>query len=281
VRLGGPVPTTFAGPEEWLALLDAEGYRAAYCPVGVDAPEQLVEEYAAAASETGIVVAEVGAWSNLLARDSDEAARALDLCRRSLALAERIGARCCVNVTGSLGSFWCGPDRRNRSAEALERIVETVQAVVDDVRPSRAFFTLETSPWNYPYDVQSYVELLDAVDRDAVAVHFDPVNLVSSIDAYFATGRLIHEFVDAFGDAIKSCHAKDIRLIGESYTVRLEECEPGTGNLDYMAYLRELAGLDEDLPLMLEHLSSPDTYRRAAEFIRGVAASDPARVADA
>jgi len=281
VRLGGPVAATYASPEEWVGLLEAEGYRAAYCPVDVDAPDQLVDEYFAAASEAEIVVAEVGAWSNLLAADADEAARALDLCRRSLALAERLGARCCVNVTGSLGSFWCGPDPRNRSAEALERIVETVQAVVDDVRPSRTFFTLETSPWNYPYDVASYRELLVAVDRDAVAVHFDPVNLISSIDAYFATDRLIGEFVDAFGAAIRSCHAKDIRLSEEAYTVRLEECEPGTGNLDYSVYLSELARLDDDIPLMLEHLPSSASYRRAAEFIRGLAASEAAEVASA
>src|SRR2546429_235710 len=85
-------------------------------------PEPLVDEYAAAAAEAGIVIAEVGAWSNPISRDRDERARSLERCRRSLALAERVGARCCVNVTGSVGAEWCGPDPGNRTAETLERI---------------------------------------------------------------------------------------------------------------------------------------------------------------
>ena len=43
----------------------------------------------------------------------------------------------------------------------------------------------------------------------------------------------------------------------------------GAGNLDYRAYLRELAGLGRDVPLMLEHYTEPE-YAAGREHIRKV-----------
>ncbi len=43
----------------------------------------------------------------------------------------------------------------------------------------------------------------------------------------------------------------------------LAETIPGTGNLDYRTYLAGLKRLSPDVPLMLEHLSTADEYRRA------------------
>jgi sugar phosphate isomerase/epimerase len=55
-------------------------------------------------------------------------------------------------------------------------------------------------------------------------------------------------------------------------TVHLDEVRPGLGGLDYPVFLSELARLDPDLPLMLEHLPGTDDYREAAAHVRSVAA---------
>ncbi len=52
-------------------------------------------------TEAGIIIAEVGAWSNPMSTDPEEARAALAKCQTQLALAEEIGARCCVNISGS------------------------------------------------------------------------------------------------------------------------------------------------------------------------------------
>jgi sugar phosphate isomerase/epimerase len=270
MRLGGPLFDDCSSPELWLKAMRASGYTAAYCPVADSASDATIGEYFHAACEADIVIAEVGAWSNPLSPDEEARKEALDLCKRRLALAEKAGARCCVNISGSRGEPWDGPHPDNLMPETFDLIVETTRDIIDSVRPERAFFTLETMPWMYPDSVDSYVRLLEAINRKQFAVHFDPVNLVCSPQRYYSTGELIRDFCAKLGPHIKSCHAKDI-LLHTKLTVHLDEARPGTGGLDYATYLRELDKLDPDLPLMLEHLPNREEYDLAAGHIRKVA----------
>lgn len=270
MRLGGPIFATTGDPESWAEAVIAAGYRAAYCPVGLEAGNDEIAAYAAAARRVDIVIAEVGAWSNPLSPDAHTARAALGKCKASLALADGIGARCCVNIAGSCGKKWDGPDAADLTDETFDRIVAMVRDIIDTVNPTRSFYTLETMPWMYPDSPDAYLRLIKAIDRKAFAVHLDPVNLVSSPQRYFATGRLIEECFAKLGAHIKSCHAKDI-LLRQNLTVHLDEVRPGLGHLDYQAFLRGLNRLDADVPLMLEHLPDEDEYRAAAAHIRSVA----------
>jgi sugar phosphate isomerase/epimerase len=267
MRLGGPVPKT-TSPEQWVGQLRAAGYSAAYSPLEPSAPDSAIRAFRQEAAGANIVIAEVGAWSNPLARDRRERAHAFEKCVQCLALADQLGARCCVNVAGSVGAFWCGPDPENTSEATFSLLVETVQRIVDEVQPTQTHYTLETSPWNYPYDVESYRRLLAEIDRPCVAVHFDPVNLINNPHTYFANGDLIREFLRELGREIKSCHAKDIRLEQGVYTVKFAECPPGEGAIDYAAFLAGVEDLDPDLPVMLEHLDDESSYLAAAEHLR-------------
>jgi len=273
MRLGGPVLDKYAGPDEWVAVLRDLGYRAAYCPVGTDATPETITAYARAAQASDIVIAEVGVWNNPLSTDGPTRTAALAKCRECLALAESIGARCCVNIAGSRGVKWDGPCRDDLTDETFALVVESVRSIIDEVRPTRTYYTLEPMPWMYPDSADSYLWLLAAVDRKQFGVHFDPVNLVNSPAVYFRNGRLISDFIGKLGPRIRSCHAKDT-VLREQLTVHLDEVRPGLGQLDYRTYLRELARLPGDVPLMLEHLSQPDEYRAAAEYVRRIARSE-------
>ena len=273
MRLGGPLFTKPADPESWVDACRAKGYRAAFCPLPLDASEADCAGWSAAAARADLAIAEVGAWSNPLSSDTAERRAALEKCKRALALAERVGARCCVNISGSRGSKWDGPHPLNLGGETFDMIVACVREIVDAVRPRRTFYTLETMPWMYPDSAESYERLLAAVDRPAFAVHFDPVNLVSSPQIYAANGAMIRDFVQRLGPRIRSCHAKDVRL-AEKLTVHLDEVRPGTGGLDCRAYLSAVAALDPDTPVMLEHLPSEAEYDLAAGHLREVAAAD-------
>ena len=269
MRLAAPVPAPQGDPDLWVRAVQAKGYRAAYLPV--DAAADRPEEFARAAAEADLVIAEVGAWSNPLAADSEDRAKARRLCAERLALADRAGARCCVNIAGSRGTKWDGPDSRDLTAETFDLIVDTVREIIDAVRPTRTFYTLETMPWMYPDSPESYLELMRAIDRPRFAVHFDPVNLVSSPQRYFRSGDLIRDFCAKLGPHIRSCHAKDI-LLQPKLTTHLDEVRPGLGGLDYRTLLGELSRLDADLPVCLEHLPSEAEYDAAATHVRGIAA---------
>lgn len=268
MRLGGPVHAT-QSPDAWIAALQQAGYRAAACPIDASADTTTRRAYREAAQHADIVIAEVGAWhNNPLSQDEAVRKAAIEKSQQQLALADEMGARCCVNIAGSRGEQWDGPHPDNLSAATFDLIVETVRAIIDGVKPTRTFYTLETMPWVFPDSVESYLALLQAIDRPQMAVHLDPVNMISSVRLYYNTTALINACFDTLGPYIKNCHAKDIKL-NPYLTLHLQETPPGTGNLDYATYLRRLNQLD-DIPLLLEHLPMEE-YPLAADYLRGVA----------
>ena len=270
MRLGAPIFTKYQDPEAWAAAVHAKGYRAAYCPVKPGADATTVQAYRAAAAAHDIIIAEVGAWSNPLSPDPVVRTAALEKCKAALDLADQIGARCCVNIAGSRGDKWDGPHPADLTADTFDLIVATVREIIDAVQPQQSYYTLETMPWMYPDSVESYVRLIQAIDRPRCAAHFDPVNLVNSPQRYFRNGDLIRDFVEKLGPQIRSCHVKDIAL-DKRLTVHLDEVRPGLGGLDYAALLHAVKNLDPDLPVMLEHLPDENEYDLAAAHLRAAA----------
>ena len=271
MRLGGPIFGEVSNPDSWAEAVKNHGYSAAFCPVNADSDESTIHAYIEAAKRADIVIAEVGAWSNPISIDEAEREAALEKCRVQLALADRVGANCCVNISGSRGPKWDGPHPDNLIDDTFDLIVESVRSIIDHVKPTRTFYALETMPWAYPEGPDSYLRLIKAIDRVQFAVHLDPVNIINSPERYFCSGDLIRDCFAKLGAYMKSCHAKDITL-ANNLTVHLDETRPGLGRLDYTTYLRELDRLDPDIPLMLEHLPSAEEYALGAEYIRSVAA---------
>jgi len=273
LRLGGPVFESFNEPGEWIDLLKTLGYRAAHCPVKPGADEKLIRGYKNAAKDNDIVIAEVGTWSNTLSSNPDEAKAAMEKCIAGLELADQIGARCCVNVSGSKNpEYWAGPHMDNLTEETFYEVVEITRKIIDAVKPSRTFFALEAMPWAYPDSTETYLKLLKAIDRKQFGVHLDPVNMITSPRDYYGNGELIKDMFAKLGPHIRSCHAKDITLREDNYIPQLDELRPGLGSLDYSVYLRELNKLD-NIPLMMEHLETPGEYKLAADYIRSVGKS--------
>lgn len=271
MRLGGPTFRQFDDPAVWIAELRRLGYGAAYCPVDEQADAATVADYARAAQAADIVIAEVGAWSNPLSPDTGVRRAAIELCQKRLALAEAIGARCCVNIAGSRGTVWDGPDPANYADDTFDLIVAVTREIIDAVRPMRACYTLETMPWIAPDSIESYQQLIRAIDRRAFGVHLDPVNLITSPGLFFRSGDFLRECFARLGPHIRSCHAKDVAL-DPRFISHLSEVRPGLGNLDYVTFLTELSRLDVDAPLMLEHLEGEADYAAAAAHVRAIAA---------
>ncbi len=270
MRLGGPIFEKFTDPAGWIAALKRLGYSAAHCPVKADADEATIASYVEAATSAGIVIAEVGAWSNPLSDDDKTRREALEGCKRQLALAERVGALCCVNIAGSRGQQWDGPHQENFSDETFERIVATVREIVDEVAPTRTFYTLEPMPWVPPDSPDSYLRLIEAIDRKQFAAHLDPANMISSPRVYYANADFLRECFAKLGPYIKSVHGKDVSMSNQ-FNVNISQVAPGQGSLDYRVFLEEMDKLGQDVPLLTEHLDTAEEYRRAADYIRSAA----------
>ena len=267
MRLGGFFDEAFHTPPEWVVILQSKGYRAAYSPYRVPPGGQFpgdadVLAYAQAAQEADIVIAEVGAWGrNYVSEDEAERQRAIEESIRLLEMAEKLGARCLVNSAG-----WRQNPAENFSEATFCQIVETAQTILDTVNPVRASFTLELVPDIFPYSCDSYLDLLRAVDRPSFAVHFDLANITTSPYWCYHNAELIQECVEKLGPYIKSCHAKDV-VVAKGMLIHINETRPGLGCLDYPALIQAINRIDPDMPLMMEHLSSNEEYRLAAEYI--------------
>lgn len=269
MRLGGPVFEKYNNPNEWVTAVKKSGYQAAYCPVDEKASREEIAAYTKAAKESDIIIAEVGAWSNPLSPDEATRQEAIEKCKRKLELADKIGARCCVNIAGSRGKKWDGPSPLDLTAETFEMIVASVREIIDAIKPTQTFYTLEPMPWMYPDSPDSYLDLIKAIDRKKFGVHFDPVNIINSPQRYFHNAAFLKECFKKLGRYIRSCHAKDI-LLAEKLTVHLDEVLPGMGYLDYKIYISEVNKLNKDMPLMLEHLPDEQSYQLAGDYIRKV-----------
>ena len=263
IRLGGPIYVKSDDPEE-LALAHRKlGYRAAYCPKLSLDDSARIRAVSEAYAKHGVVVAEVGRWVNLLDADPEKRKANLKTVTEGLALAEAVGARCCVDIAGSFHkTVWYGPDPQNLSPAFLDAAVENARKIIDAVKPGRAAFCYEMMGWSLPDGPASYLKLIKAVDRKAFAVHLDPCNLVNSPLRFYRNTDLLNECFDVLGRWIVSCHAKDLKWEVEM-NVHFVEVRPGAGSMDYTTYLRRLAGLSHDTPLMLEHLPNAEEYDRA------------------
>ncbi len=267
IRLGAPVFGAPNDPEE-LALAHRKlGYRAAYCPgVRLDDKDR-IRDVEAAFAKHDVVIAEVGRWVNLMDADPTRRAANLKTVTDGLALADAVGARCCVDIAGSFNpKVWYGPHPKNLSDEFFDAAVENARKIIDAVEPRRAKFCYEMMGWALPDSVESYLAMIEAVDRDAFGVHLDPCNLINSPGRFYRNTQLLNECFDKLGPHIASCHAKDLRWEVEM-NVHFREVTLGDGALDYRTYLKRLAALPGDVPLMVEHMQGAEEYDRSRRHL--------------
>lgn len=270
IRLGGPIFLKADDPSELAREHRRLGYSAAYCPAVTVNDTARIQAIQKAFAAENVTVAEVGAWKNMLDADAEKRRQNLAYVTERCAIAEAVGARCCVDIAGSYNpDSWYGPDPDNLSKKFFDATVENCRHVIDAVKPARTRFTIEMMGWNIPDGPDSYLELVRAVDRKAFGVHLDICNGVNSPRRFYENTAYITECFKKLGPWIVSCHAKDLKWIVE-LNVHFQEVAPGRGKIDYTAYLRELSKLKQDAPLMLEHLSSGAEYDEGRAYIKKV-----------
>jgi len=267
LRLGAPYFAKTEDPAELARWHRAQGYRAAYCPK-VDLKDgDRIKAVEKAFAEADVVIAEVGRWCNLTAPDPEKRKKNLATVTEGLALADAVGARCCVDIAGSFNpEVWYGPHPDNFTPKFFDAAVENARTILDAVKPTRAKLCYEMMGWTMPDTAERYLAMIKAVDRPGFAVHLDPCNLINSPDTFYRNSDVLNECFDKLGRWIVSCHAKDLAWEVEM-NVHFREVRPGLGKLDYATFLKRLAAMPEPPPLMIEHLKGAEEYAAAAKHI--------------
>ena len=267
MRLGTSSPLSHSTPVEWAENQVALGCRAVVFPLSCEDPEDKIQAYVDEAKKHDLLIAEVGIWRNAISPDPDERKKNRDYCVGQLKLADRIGARCAVNVAGAMGSRWDGHYKENFTKETRSEIVKMVQEILDRAEVSGTFFTLEPMPWMVPTGPEDYVRLMEEVNRDRFAVHMDIINMTNSRERYYGAEDLVDRCAALLGSKIRSCHIKDVHL-KEEYTFQLQECAPGQGEFPLRYYVEKMHAIDPDMPVILEHLNTDSEYIHYMNFLK-------------
>ena len=267
MRLGTSSPLKHDSANQWASNQIKIGCASVVFPVQSNEPEEKIIEYKKAADKAGLMIAEVGIWCNALSPDYDERRKNMDYCVKQLRMADKIGAKCCVNFAGAFGKRWDGAYKENFTKEARNEIIKMIREIIDRAEIKNTYFALEPMPWMIPTGPIDYLRLIDEVERDRFAVHMDVINMVNSIDRYFNPKDLVDECADLLGDRIKSCHIKDIHLC-EEYTTMLRECAPGCGEFPIRYYVEKMNEINPDMPMILEHLSTDEDYLKYISYLK-------------
>jgi sugar phosphate isomerase/epimerase len=163
----------------------------------------------------------------------------------------------------------------NFSTETFNKIVTSVQEILDEVKPKHTKLVMETESDVMPDGPDEYLELIKTVNRPSFQAHFDPVNIITSPRRYHLQGDFLRKSFSLLGPHIVSCHAKDIWYANdEKYyaVVRIDEVTPpGRGKLDYRTLLREISKLEPSPPLIMEHLLGEKEALEGRDYIIKIA----------
>ena len=242
IRLGGPIFLKSDDPAEL-----------AHESIGAGATARPIVPRRPSATGTGsgrsvrpspprsVVIAEVGAWRNMLDPDAQKRADNLKYVTDRLALADAVEARCCVDIAGSYN-----PDRLVRGApkESLAGVLRRDrrelpegdrrgQAARDDVLDRDDGVEPAGRPGHLP-EADSGSGPAGVRGPHGRVQRHQLAGLASTSNAEF-----IDECFAKLGKWIVSCHAKDLAWIPE-YNVHFREVVPGKGQIDYAEYLRQL-----------------------------------------
>ncbi|GAB4011791.1 hypothetical protein GCM10028808_26230 [Spirosoma migulaei] len=264
LRLGGPIFLKSQDPDELAREHRRLQYSSAYVPAVELKDTTKIAAIQKAFAGQNVILAEVGAWVNMLDQDAEKRRKNLEYVTERLALAEAVGARTCVNIAGSYNpTRWDGPDARDLTKDYFDATVENCRKVIDAVKPKRAKFALEMMGWSLPDGPDSYLKFIKAIDRTAFGAHVDMANIINSPARYYNNTALMNETFQKLGRWIVSVHAKDIAPKDGHFM----ETMPGRGSLDYVTYIRNVTSLPQEVPLLLEHLRTADEYDEARQFV--------------
>ncbi len=278
MRLGGSVMNPYSCPEQWLAQVKELGYTAVIFPVDHTASPSEIQEYLHCAQENDLLIGEVGVWRNCMSPNISEREENIRYAIGQLELAEEVGARCCVNISGSWAQLWDGYHADHDSQLYYELLIGTTRQIIDAVKPQNTCYSLEPMPWMCPESPEQYTKLMKDVGRDAFKVHLDYANMVNSLDRYRRSSDFIRSCFEQLGPHIRSIHAKDLMLDDTRLPLCIEEAAPGKGTIDFGLVLKLSDQLGADTPVFVEHLPDHAAYMAAAEHMRTVAKANGIRV---
>ncbi len=156
------------------------------------------------------------------------------------------------NVVGSETGSYNGDKwiyhPQNRTAEALDRVINVFSELADYAKSSNAFIGMEGAFGHVCWNVKTLDKAVRAVGRDNIKIIFDLYNYldISNVNEMY---DILREGLETFGDNIRVFHIKDC-IITDSGA--LKQVGVGRGIFDYSRIIPEIGKICPDASLVLE-----------------------------
>ena len=269
MRLGGFFAAqTIEELEPLCENMDIYGLSAIPAPLGLAGmTDDECAAFGEKARRLGMIVGEIGMWSNLMTSDKDQQAKLIRTTNIMLRKADIMGCHAIVTLIGtkdpSGGALASSAYMYTDECKAEFR--EIVLRILDGLDLKNAMYVIE--PWHntFFYQPEDIREFIDSVGHPAFGLHLDQMNLVSQ-QTFYKTTELINRTFDLLANKVGSVHLKDVACDDNHMFLKLDEVYIGDGVMDYDTYLKRLAELPPDTPCFCEHLMVEGDY--ALNFAR-------------
>ena len=231
-----------------------------YAP-GAITPEKAAE-IGGAFSRAGKIIPLVGAYFNPVHSDREKAARGQDIFADYLRNCQAMG---CGVVGSETGSFSDDPwvyHPRNRTEEALQRVVAAFSRLCDVAADCGSTVALEGAEGHVCWNVDVLARARRMIGRKTRVI-FDLYNYMDADNQWDYLG-ILDRGLDVFAGEIQLFHMKDCNFARGRRPVQVPL---GTGELDMGAILGRIKRYDPEAVLMLEETTGEDGPR-AVETIR-------------
>lgn len=214
-------------------------------------PGQLTEENSAALGaalkSAGIDVALIGAYFNPVHSDPEKVGNGVAVFKEYLSHSKRLGCDIVGSETGSYNDDKWTYNPKNRTEEALERVIATFRGLAEYAATLGVNVGMEGAAGHVCYDVKTLSRAIDAINMPNVQVIFDIYNYLdaSNHEKYL---EILDEGLKTFAGRIRVFHIKDY-VFEEG---KVKQVPPGTGLFDFDAILSRIKAYDKNAYLVLE-----------------------------
>lgn len=208
----------------------------------------------------------IGAYFNPVHPDEQKIKNGIDVFRDYLGLAKTLGCDTVGSETGSYNGDKWTYHPKNRTDEALGRVISVFSELCDYAKDCGTYVGMEGAFGHVCYDVKTLDRAVKAIGRDNIKIIFDLYNYLdaSNIDKMY---DILDEGLDAFGDSICVFHIKDC-VVAEDGS--LKQCGVGKGIFDYSRILPRIKNVCPDAELVFEGTTGEDipyAIRHIKQFI--------------
>lgn len=250
--------------------------------------------------EANLPIVGVSGYANFLTPDPAVRKMSITRTKALLKCARELGTPYVISEAGGLSSFnddnWIWDWKaENELPEVFDEIVEIIRAFAVYAYDYGSVFLLEPYKNGTIGSVDQVAETFARINHPGLALLFDPCNFFNEENVDDMDNE-INRMFNTFGDKARIAHAKDVKHFDPAEKVNPSELIPartfrsryteppvaakggkvlelphaGQGIFNYELFLKRLVEMHPNIPIILEHFSSPNQIPFAMNYVTNI-----------